>query len=130
MVRARDSHDKRIRIWDMGREERFHEPTKRKFFQEVPMPGAYLDAVIFQIKWPYSLSFNAYGPNLNNPDERNERFWGGRIGRDNFETEWAGKVDIGPDLSGHSQEWYEGMYEAERAKGEAEQERRNRRNRY
>lgn len=104
IIRGQDA--KTIRIWDMGTEEGYNESIEKKFLKAMSEPGSYIDAKIYQAR-SYQLTFNAYGPDLNAPGGNDIAFWGGCINSDNFDVEWADKVDLGPNNSGRSANDYE-----------------------
>ncbi len=103
IVRGRET--RKIRIWDMGIREGFNENAGKKYLEAVPEAGSYIDGTIYQPR-STELSFDVYGPDLNNPEGKRVAFWGGRINSKNIETEWANKIDLGKDDSGRNQDDY------------------------
>lgn len=103
----------RVRIWDMGIKEGInYNATPNLWYQEaVPEAGSYIDGRFFRVEMPYRFIFDCFGPDLNNPGKAIS-FWGGTVNSENF-SEWADKIDIGPDYAKHSQDWYEQMYQQE-----------------
>lgn len=125
MIRGKElGNGARVRIWDKGIEEGVNHTTNPplRFQRAVDWVGKYIDGSFYRVRMPYSFEFDCFGPDLNQPGKLTG-FWGGRIIESNF-PEWAGEIDLGPDRSGHTQEWYQGVFDQLKRDEEASRARR------
>lgn len=112
MVRSNNlSIGSKVKIWDRDVVERVNDRVGKRYQKAVYRVGSYIEGYVYKIDRPYRFIFNVFGPDLNNPEGEKVMFWGGTITINNFESEWAGILDIGEDTSGHSQEYYNVRYQ-------------------